>query len=76
MEEASTHVYSANENMARVQNKDRFMIGSIQTVAKKLRHLAKETMVDEVMMMEFYSDSTASQKAYRLLAEEFDLKGQ
>ena len=76
LEEASTHVYSANENMARVQNKDRFMIGSIQTVAKKLRHLAKETMVDEVMMMEFYSDSTASQKAYRLLAEEFDLKGQ
>ena len=76
LEEASTHVYSANENMARVQNKDRFMIGSIQTVAQKLRHLAKETMVDEVMMMEFYSEKTASQKAYRLLAEEFDLKAQ
>jgi luciferase family oxidoreductase group 1 len=76
LEEASTHVYSANENMARIQNKDRFIIGSIKTVAQKLRHLAKETMVDEVMMMEFYSDKTASQKAYRLLAKEFDLKGQ
>jgi luciferase family oxidoreductase group 1 len=75
LEEASTHVYSANENAARVQNKDRFIIGSIQTVAQKLRHLAKETMVDEVMMMEFYSDKTASQKAYRLLAKEFNLKG-
>ena len=32
-------------------------------------------MVDEVMIMEYYSDKTASQKAYRLLAKEFDLKG-
>jgi luciferase family oxidoreductase group 1 len=76
MEEASAHVYSANENMARVQNKDRFIIGGIKTVAQKLIHLAKETMVDEVMMMEFYSDKISSQKAYRLLAKEFDLKGQ
>jgi luciferase family oxidoreductase group 1 len=75
LEEASKHVYSANENAARVQNKNRFIIGSIQTVAQKLRHLAKETMVDEVMMMEFYTDKTASQKAYRLLAKEFNLKG-
>ena len=70
-----THVYSANENVARIQNKDRFIIGGIQTVAQKLRHLAKETMVDEVMIMEFYSDKEASQKAYRLFAKEFNLKG-
>ena len=76
LEEASTYVYSANENLARIQNKDRFIIGSIKTVAQKLRYLAKETLVDEVMMMEFYSDKTASQKAYRLLAEEFNLKRQ
>ena len=75
LEEASKHVYSATENAARIQNKDRFIIGGIRTVAQKLRHLAKETMVDEVMMMEFYSDKEASQKAYRLLAKEFDLKG-
>ena len=75
LEEVSKHVYSVNENAARVQNKDRFIIGSIQTVAKKIRHLSKETMVDEVMIMEFYSDKAASQKAYRLLAEEFNLKG-
>ena len=75
LEEASKHVYSANENAARIQNKDRFIIGGIQTVAQKLRHIAKETMVDEVMIMEFYSDKAASQKAYRLLAKEFNLKG-
>ena len=27
LEEASKHVYSANENAARIQNKDRFIIG-------------------------------------------------
>ena len=32
-------------------------------------------MVDEVMIMEYYADKEASQKGYRLLAEEFDLKG-
>ena len=74
-EEASNHVYSANENAARAQNKNRFIIGSIQTVAQELRHLAKEAMVDEVMIMEFYADKEASQKAYRLLAKEFNLKG-
>ncbi|MCY7821189.1 LLM class flavin-dependent oxidoreductase [Bacillus inaquosorum] len=73
LEEASKHVYSSNENLARTRNKDRFIIGSIETVAQKLRYLAKETMVDEVMIMEFYSDKTASQKAYRLLAKEFNL---
>jgi RNA polymerase-interacting CarD/CdnL/TRCF family regulator len=76
LEEASTYAYSVNENATRVQNTNRFIIGGIQKVAQKLRQLAKETMVDEVMMMEFYSDKTASQKAYRLLAKEFDLKGQ
>ena len=75
LEEASKHVYSAHENAARIRNKERFMIGGIQTVAQKLRHLARATMVDEVMIMEFYSDRTASEKAYRLLAKEFNLKG-
>ena len=75
LEEASKHVYSANEKAARAQNKDRFIIGGIQTVAKKLRHIAKEAMVDEVMIMEFYSDKKASHNAYRLLTKEFNLKG-
>jgi hypothetical protein len=32
-------------------------------------------MVDEVMIMEYYADKAASQKAYRLLAKEFNLQG-
>ncbi|MDR7080261.1 luciferase family oxidoreductase group 1 [Neobacillus niacini] len=75
LEEASKHVYSVNEKAARAQNKDRFIIGGIQTVAEKLRHIGKEAMVDEVMIMEFYSDKKASHNAYRMLAKEFNLKG-
>jgi luciferase family oxidoreductase group 1 len=75
LEEASNHVYSSAESTARIQNKDRFIIGGIETVGQKLRHVAKETMVDEIMIMEYYADKEASQKGYRLLAEEFNLKG-
>ena len=75
MKEASNHVYSPAENAARIQNKDRFIIGGIETVGQKLRHIAKETMVDEIMIMEYYADKEASQNGYRLLAEEFNLKG-
>ncbi|WP_405152287.1 LLM class flavin-dependent oxidoreductase [Paenibacillus sp. FSL K6-0108] len=75
LEEASNHVYSSAESTVRIQNKDRFIIGGIKTVGQKLRHVAKETMVDEIMIMEYYADKEASQKGYRLLAEEFNLKG-
>ena len=67
LEEAGNHVYSSAENAARIENKDRFIIGGIETVGQKLRHVAKETMVDEIMIMEYYADKEASQKGYRLL---------
>ena len=41
LEEASTHVYSANENMARIQNKDRFIIGSIKTSCTEAKTFGK-----------------------------------
>lgn len=74
LEEVDNHVYSQSENTARIQNKNRFIIGGIETVGRKLRQVAKETMVDEVMIMEFYPDQETSHKGYRLLAEEFNLK--
>lgn len=75
LEEASNHVYSAHEELARLRNKDRFIIGGIHTVAQKLRNIANEAMVDEVMVMEFYANKEASHTAYRLLAKEFNLQG-
>jgi len=75
LKEASNHVYSEHEEIARSQNKSRFIIGGIKTVAEKLRYIAKEAIVDEIMIVESYSDKEASHHAYRLLAEEFNLKG-
>lgn len=75
-EEASQHDYSAHEEAIRERNKNSFIIGSVENVAKRLRAIADEAMVDEVMMMEFYPDKQSSDKAYQLLAKEFNLKAQ
>lgn len=48
-----------------------FINGSIKTVAQKLRDLAKETSVDEIMIVDFYGEQEGRLKAYNLLAEEF-----
>ncbi|HJE19301.1 MAG TPA: LLM class flavin-dependent oxidoreductase [Aliicoccus persicus] len=74
LEEAANHEFSSAERTAIKYNKDRFVIGSIQKVAKKLREIAEAAMVDEIMIMEAYADTEASKKAFRLLANEFELK--
>jgi alkanesulfonate monooxygenase SsuD/methylene tetrahydromethanopterin reductase-like flavin-dependent oxidoreductase (luciferase family) len=71
-EEAHTHLYTPEEEMARNYNKDRFVIGSVDTVAQRLRELAKEALIDEVMIADFYPNQAARVKAYQLLGEEFN----
>ena len=73
LEEASTHVYSPAEARAREGNKTRFVIGNVQKVGAMLRSLATEAMVDEIMLMDFYTETVDRHKGYRLLAEEFGL---
>ncbi|MEC0236144.1 hypothetical protein P4H71_17620 [Paenibacillus kribbensis] len=73
LEEAHSHVYSLAEKEARKENRNRFIIGGIKTVSDQLRNLASETMVDEVMLWEAYTDKVARHKAYKLLADEFKL---
>lgn len=73
IEEAANHNYSSAELSAKEYNKDRFIIGGIKTVAEKLRAIADEAMVDEIMIMEAYSDTEASKKAFELLSNEFNL---
>lgn len=70
-EEASEHKYTNAELAAYNNNKQRFIIGSIQTVAQKLRALAKETLVDVIMIVDFYGEQEGRLKAYNLLAEKF-----
>lgn len=73
LEEARSHVYSPAEEAARRENKDRYIVGNVKSVAERLRAMAKEALVDEIMLMEFYPDAAARHRAYKLLAEEFEL---
>ncbi|ANY67847.1 luciferase [Paenibacillus sp. BIHB 4019] len=71
LEEASNHKYSPAEEAARKQNKDRFVIGGINKVKVRLRELAEQAMIDEIVLLDFYPELSASLKGYRLLAHEF-----
>lgn len=73
LEEAASHVYTPGEERVREQNRDRFVIGSIENVAKKLREKANEAWVDEIMIADFYPEQASRLKAFELLAKEFDL---
>ena len=72
-EEAASHNYSSAELTAKEYNKNRFIIGGIKTVVEKLRAIADEAMVDEIMILEAYPDVDSSKKAFELLSKEFNL---
>ncbi|RPK14803.1 LLM class flavin-dependent oxidoreductase [Priestia endophytica] len=73
LEEAEVHIYTPEEEAARNANKDRFVIGNVNDVAHQLRQMAKASLVDEIMIADFYPSQRSRLKGYQLLAEEFDL---
>lgn len=73
LEEARNHVYTEEEKEARKQNKDKFVIGSPETVKKQLDELANASGVDEVIIANMITDKEARHKSYELLAKEFNL---
>ncbi|WP_096199585.1 LLM class flavin-dependent oxidoreductase [Bacillus sp. FJAT-45350] len=73
LEEASKYVYTLQEEEARQYNKDRFVIGSVANVAEKLKRLAKEALVDEIIIADFYPSQESRLKGHQLLAEAFDI---
>ncbi|PWA07138.1 LLM class flavin-dependent oxidoreductase [Pueribacillus theae] len=73
LEEASSHVYTDQEEAVRRENKGRFVIGSVENVEKKLRKLAKDAMVDEIMILNMLTEKTTRHKSYALLADAFNL---
>lgn len=73
LDEAKNHFYTLDEERAKEINKDRFVIGSAKTVAEKLQHLAKESLVDEIMIADFYPNQESRKKGHRLLADELGL---
>lgn len=73
LEEAAVHVYAPQEAAARQANKDRFVIGSVATVAQRLRAMAAEANVNEMMLADFNAEHSSRLEGYRLLAEAFNL---
>lgn len=73
LEEASAHVYTAQEKAVRRENEGRFVIGSVENVEKRLRQLAQDAKVDEIMILNMLTEKTTRHKSYELLAEAFDL---
>jgi len=73
LEEANAHVYTAREEAVRLENRGRFVIGSVENVEKQLRKLAQDAMVDEVMILNMLTEITTRHKSYELLADAFNL---
>jgi luciferase family oxidoreductase group 1 len=74
LEEANSHVYTAREEAVRQENKGRFVIGSVEKVEGKLRELAKEAMVDEIMILNMLTEKTSRGQSFKLLADAFKLQ--
>lgn len=73
LEESRSHLYTQQELVAREQNKNKFVIGSPETIKRKLERLQEATQIDEVMIANMISDKEARHKSYELLAEAFNL---
>ncbi|MNN96208.1 hypothetical protein D3C81_2151530 [compost metagenome] len=72
-EEAKNHTYTPQEELARERNKERFVIGSATEVAEQLHQLAKASLVNEIMIADFYPNQESRKKGHKLLAKELGL---
>jgi len=73
LEEANAHIYTAREEAVRRENKGRFVIGSVEQVELRLRQLAQDAMVDEIMILNMLTERASRHKSYELLADAFQL---
>ena len=71
--EAKNHTYTLAEASAREHNKARFVIGSPETVAEKLHQMAKASMIDEIIIADFYPNQESRKNGHKLLAKQFGL---
>ncbi|MBP1996325.1 LLM class flavin-dependent oxidoreductase [Paenibacillus eucommiae] len=72
LEEAASYRYSPQEEAVRRSNKGRFIAGRTDQVADRLRRLAKDTLSEEVMLMQMVPDLDGRIRSMELLAAEFD----
>ncbi|AIQ48593.1 luciferase [Paenibacillus sp. FSL R7-0273] len=73
LDEAKNHTYTLDEERAKEINKGRFVIGSVESVAEELDQLAKASLVDEIIIADFYPNQESRKKGHRLLANKVGL---
>ena len=74
--EESARDYSAAEQLALDRLRAHAIVGSAATVATRLRQLARQLAVDEVVLITWTHDPQAQRRSYELLAREFSLPAQ
>ncbi|WP_431088846.1 LLM class flavin-dependent oxidoreductase [Paenibacillus sp. 8b26] len=72
-EEAKNHIYTSEEERAKERNKERFVIGNVEQVAERLHHISKASLVNEIMIADFYPNQESRKKGHELLAGELGL---
>ncbi|XOQ14312.1 MAG: Limonene 1,2-monooxygenase [Shouchella clausii] len=70
LEEAEKHIYTVDEERAIEMNKGRFVIGDVENVAEQVNQLAKKSLVDEIIIADFYPNQASRKNGHKLLAKE------
>ena len=71
--ETAVRDYSPAEQTALTHLRESALIGSAETVGRKLRQLAARLAVDELVIITWTHDPEAQSRSYELLAKEFEL---
>lgn len=68
--------YSPAEQLALERLRANAIVGSAHTVASRLRQLARQLEIDELVIITWTHDPVAQQRSYEVLAREFSLTAQ
>src|SRR5690625_140803 len=68
-----SHMYSPAEQAGYQAHKGRIIIGSVKKVEERLRTLAAEAMVYEIMILNMLTDKDTRHQSFSLLADAFEL---
>jgi luciferase family oxidoreductase, group 1 len=71
--EANEYNYSPQEEVIRQHQMQKFVIGTPGQVAEQLSRWAEKTKVDEIVIVDSYTDKNARIHSYKLLSKEFGL---
>jgi luciferase family oxidoreductase group 1 len=69
VEEASAHVYDAEEEALRAAFRGRVLVGGVERVREGLRALVTATQADEVMVLTHVHSHSARKRSYELVAQ-------